>query len=156
MERELAGGAFPKEPSWQLLFSTLTPSCCCCSLFSFATAALSLSLGGTCPPILPQTAPAQQSKKCWASFFSSFIFFVPSTPPKTRIPPPPCASSPPPPPLKKKKKQTKACCSKATEPEIAALFTKWNDKLKTQDPDQIVPLYAEKSVLLPTLSNTPR
>ena len=64
------------------------------------------------------------------------------------------------PPLfsKKKKKtlrQTKAC-SNATEPEIASLFTKWNDKLKTQDPDQIVPLYAEKSVLLPTLSNTPR
>ena len=60
--------------------------------------------------------------------------------------------------LKKKKKtlrQTKAC-SNATEPEIASLFTKWNDKLKTQDPDQIVPLYAEKSVLLPTLSNTPR
>ena len=47
-------------------------------------------------------------------------------------------------------------CSEATEPEIAALFTKWNDKLGTQDPDQIVPLYAEKSVLLPTLSNTPR
>lgn len=47
-------------------------------------------------------------------------------------------------------------CSNATEPQIAALFTKWNDKLTTYDPDQIVPLYAEKSVLLPTLSNTPR
>ena len=51
--------------------------------------------------------------------------------------------------------QTKTC-TKATEPEIASLFTKWNDKLATYDPDQIVPLYAEKSVLLPTLSNTPR
>ena len=62
------------------------------------------------------------------------------------------------PPRKKKppSSQQSKGCSNATEPEIAALFTKWNDKLKTQDPDQIVPLYAEKSVLLPTLSNTPR
>ena len=52
--------------------------------------------------------------------------------------------------------QTTKTCSNATEPEIAALFTKWNEKLTTYEPDQIVPLYADKSVLLPTLSNTPR
>jgi uncharacterized protein (TIGR02246 family) len=81
---------------------------------------------------------------------SSSSSFFPLSP---RLPPSSTSS-------KKKKKtptsQQSKGCSNATEPEIAALFTKWNDKLKTQDPDQIVPLYAEKSVLLPTLSNTPR
>lgn len=39
---------------------------------------------------------------------------------------------------------------------IAALFDQWNAALQTLDPDQVVALYANDAVLLPTLSNTVR
>jgi uncharacterized protein (TIGR02246 family) len=44
----------------------------------------------------------------------------------------------------------------ASKAEIAALFDRWNQMLQTGDPSQVVALYAEKSILLPTLSNKPR
>jgi uncharacterized protein (TIGR02246 family) len=47
-------------------------------------------------------------------------------------------------------------CKTASEAEIAALFDRWNRALQTGDVRQVVALYAEKSVLLPTLSNKPR
>lgn len=39
---------------------------------------------------------------------------------------------------------------------IAALFDQWNNALQTLDPDQVVELYSEDAILLPTLSNTVR
>lgn len=43
-----------------------------------------------------------------------------------------------------------------TNTEISALFDKWNAALQTLDPDQVVALYAEDAILLPTLSNSVR
>lgn len=42
------------------------------------------------------------------------------------------------------------------ESEIAALFDRWNQSLQTGDPLKVVANYAKKSILLPTVSNTPR
>ena len=44
----------------------------------------------------------------------------------------------------------------ATELDIAALFDRWNEALRSGDPAKVANLYAERSILLPTLSNTPR
>jgi len=43
-----------------------------------------------------------------------------------------------------------------TEQEVAALFDRWNESLQTGDPEAVVDNYAERSILLPTVSNTPR
>ena len=51
--------------------------------------------------------------------------------------------------------RTEACVS-TSEREIAALFDRWNDSLKTGDPHKVVANYAVRSVLLPTVSNKPR
>jgi len=40
--------------------------------------------------------------------------------------------------------------------EIASLFDRWNNSLKTCDPDKVIANYAKNSMLLPTLSNKPR
>jgi uncharacterized protein (TIGR02246 family) len=47
-------------------------------------------------------------------------------------------------------------CHAASEKEIASLFDRWNDSLKTGDPKKVVANYATKSILLPTVSNQPR
>ena len=47
-------------------------------------------------------------------------------------------------------------CKTTSEQEIAALFDRWNQSLQTGDPHKVVANYAGKSVLLPTVSNTPR
>ncbi|MBA2965214.1 MULTISPECIES: SgcJ/EcaC family oxidoreductase [Ramlibacter] len=47
-------------------------------------------------------------------------------------------------------------CKPSSEAEVAALFDRWNQSLQTGDPRRVVANYAEKSVLLPTVSNTPR
>lgn len=48
-------------------------------------------------------------------------------------------------------------CVAASEAEIAALFDRWNDSLRTGDPLKVVANnYAAKSVLLPTMSGKPR
>ena len=47
-------------------------------------------------------------------------------------------------------------CHPSPEKEIAGLFDRWNASLQTGDPDKVVANYAENSVLLPTVSNTPR
>lgn len=55
--------------------------------------------------------------------------------------------------------QTKAPsgnCRAANSQQIAALFDRWNDSLRTLDPDQVVANYAVDAVLLPTVSNKPR
>ena len=47
-------------------------------------------------------------------------------------------------------------CHPATQKQIAALFDRWNDSLKTGDPQKVVENYAPRSILLPTVSNKPR
>lgn len=47
-------------------------------------------------------------------------------------------------------------CQQVTEKDIEALFVRWNDDLQSGDPQKVVENYAEQSLLLPTLSNTPR
>jgi uncharacterized protein (TIGR02246 family) len=47
-------------------------------------------------------------------------------------------------------------CKAATEEEIASLFDRWNQSLQTGDPHKVVANYAERSILLPTVSNKPR
>ncbi len=47
-------------------------------------------------------------------------------------------------------------CRDTTEEEIASLFERWNRSLQTGDPHKVVANYAERSILLPTLSNKPR
>ena len=47
-------------------------------------------------------------------------------------------------------------CQRASEQDIAALFDRWNESLQTGDPHQVVANYAERSILLPTVSNRPR
>jgi len=47
-------------------------------------------------------------------------------------------------------------CKPTSEAEIAALFDRWNQALQTGDARNVMALYAERSILLPTLSNKPR
>jgi uncharacterized protein (TIGR02246 family) len=47
-------------------------------------------------------------------------------------------------------------CKATSEQEVAALFDRWNQSLQTGDARKVVANYAEKSVLLATVSNTPR
>jgi len=49
-----------------------------------------------------------------------------------------------------------AACKPVSEPEIAALFDRWNASLQTGDAHKVVANYAQKSILLPTVSNQPR
>jgi hypothetical protein len=43
-------------------------------------------------------------------------------------------------------------CVEATDAELDALFTEWNDALQSGDPSKVAALYREDAVLLPTLS----
>jgi uncharacterized protein (TIGR02246 family) len=47
-------------------------------------------------------------------------------------------------------------CKSVTQPEIAALFDRWNQSLLSGDPKKVVANYASHSILLPTVSNKPR
>ena len=47
-------------------------------------------------------------------------------------------------------------CQSIDEKQVSALFERWNDDLVAGDPKQVVENYAQDSILLPTLSNTPR
>lgn len=53
--------------------------------------------------------------------------------------------------------QTEAMqCQPVSQQQIVALFERWNDSLKTGDAQQVASLYAADSLLLPTVSKTPR
>jgi uncharacterized protein (TIGR02246 family) len=39
-----------------------------------------------------------------------------------------------------------------TKNEVMDLFEKWNQAIQTQDPDQVIPCYAQDAILLPTVS----
>jgi uncharacterized protein (TIGR02246 family) len=43
-----------------------------------------------------------------------------------------------------------------SDAEISSLFDRWNQSLQTGDPHKVVDNYAERSILLATLSNKPR
>ncbi|MEJ8853178.1 DUF4440 domain-containing protein [Variovorax robiniae] len=47
-------------------------------------------------------------------------------------------------------------CHATSDKQIAALFDRWNASLQTGDPKKVVANYATRSILLPTVSNTPR
>ena len=47
-------------------------------------------------------------------------------------------------------------CEAISEPEVKALFDRWNTSLKTHDPEAVAANYAADAVLLPTVSNKPR
>lgn len=47
-------------------------------------------------------------------------------------------------------------CHAVTEQDIAGLFDRWNHSLQSGDAHKVVANYAERSILLPTVSNTPR
>ncbi|MDW5444933.1 DUF4440 domain-containing protein [Polaromonas sp. SM01] len=47
-------------------------------------------------------------------------------------------------------------CKATSDAEIASLFDRWNQSLQTGNPRQVVANYAERSILLPTVSNKPR
>jgi hypothetical protein len=47
-------------------------------------------------------------------------------------------------------------CRAVTEAEVKALFERWNQSLQTGDVHRVVANYAQRSILLATLSNKPR
>ncbi len=47
-------------------------------------------------------------------------------------------------------------CKVTSEQEIAALCDRWNQSQQTGDPHKVVANYAERSILLATVSNKPR
>jgi conserved hypothetical protein len=51
---------------------------------------------------------------------------------------------------------TKIACREIDNEQVAALFDKWNDSLKTGDASKVSENYLSDSVLLPTLSNKVR
>jgi uncharacterized protein (TIGR02246 family) len=53
------------------------------------------------------------------------------------------------------KAHTEACHA-TSDAEIGRQFDRWNSALATLDPDKVVARYAPESILLPTVSNTPR
>jgi uncharacterized protein (TIGR02246 family) len=64
-----------------------------------------------------------------------------------------CASNQAAPPQQSARTET---CRAITEAEIASLFDRWNRSLLTGDPHKVVANYADRSILLPTVSNKPR
>ena len=52
--------------------------------------------------------------------------------------------------------QKSVSCTSTDEKKVAALFERWNESLKTLDPDKVVAHYSTDAVLLPTVSNVPR
>ena len=49
-----------------------------------------------------------------------------------------------------------AQCASTDEANVASLFDRWNNSLKTHDLDKVVANYTNDAVLLPTVSNKPR
>lgn len=47
-------------------------------------------------------------------------------------------------------------CKLTSEQEIASLFDRWNQSLLTGNPQKVVANYANRSILLPTVSDQPR
>ncbi|WP_439069973.1 SgcJ/EcaC family oxidoreductase [Serratia nevei] len=52
--------------------------------------------------------------------------------------------------------QDRATCAKTSEKEIAALFDRWNESLKTGSAKSVSENYVSDAILLPTLSNKMR
>ncbi|MEA5513066.1 SgcJ/EcaC family oxidoreductase [Nodularia sp. UHCC 0506] len=52
--------------------------------------------------------------------------------------------------------QAQRNCNRATRPEIAGLFDRWNRSLQTGDPNLVTQNYARNAILLPTVSNQVR
>ncbi len=52
--------------------------------------------------------------------------------------------------------QTSERCAPIDEASVAALFERWNTSLQTGQPEEVLANYAERSILLPTLSGVNR
>lgn len=65
-----------------------------------------------------------------------------------------CASSPGTPPTSQSSRTES--CKQTSEQEIAALFDRWNRSLQTGDSAKVAANYADRSILLATVSNQPR
>jgi uncharacterized protein (TIGR02246 family) len=48
-----------------------------------------------------------------------------------------------------------AACEPVTEPQVAALFDRWNQSLATKDADKVVANYTKEGTLLPTVKDGP-
>lgn len=59
-------------------------------------------------------------------------------------------------PLASSSPQVQTTCKAITEPEVAALFERWNQSLKSLSAKEVVKNYAARSILLPTVSNKAR
>jgi len=46
-------------------------------------------------------------------------------------------------------------CVGITDNQVISFFDRWNESLKTTNPDKVVENYADDAILLPTLSNMP-
>jgi uncharacterized protein (TIGR02246 family) len=51
---------------------------------------------------------------------------------------------------------TSVICKATSEADIKGLFDRWNNSLKTGNPDEVVKNYAPDAILLATVSNKPR
>jgi uncharacterized protein (TIGR02246 family) len=51
---------------------------------------------------------------------------------------------------------TSLTCKATSEADIKGLFDRWNNSLKTGNPDEVVKNYAPDAILLATVSNKPR
>lgn len=47
-------------------------------------------------------------------------------------------------------------CVKTNQKEIAALFDRWNDSLKTKNPEKVNTNYTDNAILLATIASKPR
>ncbi|MFJ4397199.1 SgcJ/EcaC family oxidoreductase [Pseudomonas sp. NPDC089396] len=47
-------------------------------------------------------------------------------------------------------------CQRITQEHAITLFEKWNDSLRSGDPEQVAQLYQDDALLLPTVSSQPR
>ena len=59
-------------------------------------------------------------------------------------------------PMASSSPQVQTACKAITEPEVAALFERWNQSLKSLSAAEVVKNYAARSILLPTVSNKVR
>lgn len=68
-----------------------------------------------------------------------------------------CATSPGTPPTQQASQSSRTeSCKQTSEQEIAALFDRWNRSLQTGDSAKVAANYADRSILLATVSNKPR
>lgn len=59
-------------------------------------------------------------------------------------------------PTSREPQASAARCKDTNEEQVASLFERWNQPLQTGDPQRVAANYATRSMLLATVSDTPR